>query len=83
MRSYVEFSLPHVEDCDMIAFCSDPLHAARARRYAGEQRPELAARLVSADDYRLLERWWLKVPATAYELTIEARRRRRTKRTTP
>jgi len=75
----VELSLPLVEDCDVIAFCSDPMHAARARRHALRRRPDLAGRLVSADDYRLLERWWLKFPATAYELTIGARNRFRAK----
>jgi hypothetical protein len=36
---------------------SDPLHAERARSYAGQLRPDLAARLSLADDYRPLERW--------------------------
>jgi uncharacterized SAM-binding protein YcdF (DUF218 family) len=79
----VELSLPLVEDCDEIAFCSDPMHAARARCYALSQRPDLAGRLVGADDYRLFERWWLKLPATAYEATIGTRNRRRAKKKEP
>jgi len=55
--------VPLLANFDRVAFVSDPLHAARARRYLKQQRPELAGRLVSAGDYRLLERWWLKVPA--------------------
>jgi uncharacterized SAM-binding protein YcdF (DUF218 family) len=59
----VAFSLPAVESCESVAFCSDPVHAARARRYARLQRPDLGERLVGADDYRFLERWWIKLPA--------------------
>jgi uncharacterized SAM-binding protein YcdF (DUF218 family) len=70
----VEFSLPWVDGSSSIAFCSDPMHAARARRYALEQRPELRDRLVGADDYRFLERWWIKLPAMVYELSIDAYR---------
>jgi uncharacterized SAM-binding protein YcdF (DUF218 family) len=72
----VEFSMPLLENFDRLAFVSDPLHAARARRYLKAQRPELAGRLVSAGEYRVLERWWLKVPAAAYEL-LELYRTRR------
>jgi len=79
----VERSLPLVGDCDVIAFCSDPMHAARARRHARGQRPDLAGRFVGADDFRLFERWWLKLPATAYELTIGARNRLRTRKWMP
>jgi hypothetical protein len=32
---------------------------------------------VFADDNRLLERWWLKLPIAAYELAIVARDRLR------
>ena len=44
----IEFSLPMVEDCGAIAFCSDPMHAARARRYTLLRRPDLEGRLASA-----------------------------------
>jgi uncharacterized SAM-binding protein YcdF (DUF218 family) len=50
----VAFSLPLVDGYPSIAFCSDPMHAARARRYAVEQRPDLEGQFVSADDYRPL-----------------------------
>jgi len=64
----VRFALPMVEACDAIAIASDPMHAARARRYALQQRPDLGGRLVFADNYRFMDRWWLKVPTAAYEL---------------
>ncbi len=62
------FALPMVETYDWIAIASDPMHAARARRYALQQRPDLAGRLIFARNYRFAERWWLKVPTAAYEL---------------
>jgi uncharacterized SAM-binding protein YcdF (DUF218 family) len=61
----VAFSIPIIEGADRIKIVSDPVHAARARRYLWRQRPDLAARLVAAADYRPLERWWLKVPTAA------------------
>jgi hypothetical protein len=73
----VALSLPLVEGVRCIAFCSDPMHAARARRYARRQRPDLRDRLVSADDYRPFERWWIKLPCTVYELSIDMRKSRR------
>ncbi len=78
----VEFSLPMLENFDRLAFVSDPLHAARARRYLRVQRPDLAGHLVSAGEYRFLERWWLKVPAAGYEL-LELYRTRRSMRRSP
>jgi len=70
----ISFALPMVDGYDAIAIASDPMHAARARRYALEQRPDLADRLIFADNYRVLERWWLKVPTAMYELYCAARR---------
>ena len=64
----LRFALPMVETCDSIAIASDPMHAARARRYALQQRPDLSGRLAFAENYRLMERWWLKVPTAAVEL---------------
>ena len=58
----VRFALPMLETYDWIAIASDPMHAARARRYALQQRPDLAGRLVFAENYRFAERCWLKVP---------------------
>ncbi|NQE87249.1 YdcF family protein [Nocardia terpenica] len=71
----IEFTLPLIEHADRILIASDPMHAARARRYLTLQRPDLAPRLTPTDDYRPLERWWLKIPTAAYELTAIARRR--------
>lgn len=68
-------ALPMVEHLDTIAFASDPLHAARARRYAQRQRPDLMARVTSADDYRPGEHAWLKIATAAYELGMAVRGR--------
>jgi hypothetical protein len=61
----VAFALPMLGDADVIKIASDPLHAARARSYLRRMRPDLAARLVPADDYRVLERWWIKAASLA------------------
>ncbi|MFJ1461656.1 YdcF family protein [Nocardia sp. N2S4-5] len=71
----IEFTIPIIEHADRIKIASDPMHAARARRYLLLQRPDLAARLVPAADYRFGEKWWLKLPTTAHELAAIARRR--------
>ena len=52
----IELSLPMVDGFDRLAIVSDPLHAACGRRFVRAQRPDLAAHLVSAGEYRLLER---------------------------
>lgn len=64
----IAFSLPFVQSCHRVAIVSDPLHAARARRLLSLQRPDVAARLVSAAEYAPLERWWLKLLTAVYEL---------------
>ncbi len=64
----IKLTLPFLETADTVAIASDPLHAARARRYLWKLRPDLAARLVPADDYRFLDYWWLKLPRAANEL---------------
>jgi uncharacterized SAM-binding protein YcdF (DUF218 family) len=66
----VSLALPMAETFDTIMIVSDPLHAARARRYVAVQRPDLAGRLVFADDYRCLERWWLKAGVVVRELAV-------------
>ncbi|MCX4098306.1 YdcF family protein [Nocardia sp. alder85J] len=71
----IEFSIPLIEHADRIILVSDPMHAARARRYLRVQRPDLAARLAPAADYRPFEQWWLKVPTAAHELAAISRRR--------
>ena len=73
----IELSLPMVEGFDRLAIVSDPLHAARGRRFVIAQRPGLAAHLVSADEYRLFERSWLKVPTALYETYVALHRRLR------
>jgi uncharacterized SAM-binding protein YcdF (DUF218 family) len=69
----VQFALPMVEHCDTVLFASDPMHAARARRYAETLRPDLVDRIRSGEDYRFLECWWLKVPTDLYEIRISIR----------
>lgn len=64
----IERTLPLIDTADTIKIASDPLHAARARRYLHAQRPDLATRLTAAADYRFGDHWWLKVPTAAYEL---------------
>lgn len=71
----IEFTIPMIEHADRIAIVSSPMHAARARRYLYLQRPDLAARLTPADDYRFLDGWWLKLPTAAYETSAVVRRR--------
>ena len=71
----VAFALPLAESYPAIAFASDPMHAARARRVARTLRPDLADRFVGADDYRVLERWWLKVPTAVYEVLVARKAR--------
>lgn len=64
----VELTLPIAETADVIKIASDPLHAARARRYLRTQRPDLADRVGGAADYQFGDHWWLKVPTAGYEL---------------
>ncbi|WP_128145177.1 YdcF family protein [Nocardia africana] len=71
----IEFTIPAMEHADRIMIASDPMHAARARRYLWAQRPDLAERLAPAADYRPLERWWLKIPTAAHESAAISRRR--------
>jgi uncharacterized SAM-binding protein YcdF (DUF218 family) len=73
----IELSLPMVEGFDRLAIVSDPLHAARGRRFVRAQRPDLASHLVSAGEYKPLERWWLKVPTALYETYVSQHRRLR------
>jgi uncharacterized SAM-binding protein YcdF (DUF218 family) len=60
----VEFVVPLVESAGRIKIVSHSLHAEKAREYLRRQRPDLAARLVRARDYRLGE-WLLFKPALA------------------
>lgn len=44
--------IPLIEDADRIKIASQPAHALKARAYLRRQRPDLAEKLVRADDYR-------------------------------
>ncbi|MFC7304169.1 YdcF family protein [Streptomyces monticola] len=56
--------IPLLEDVDRIKIASQPAHALKARAYLRRQRPDLAERLVRADDYRPGE-WMLLKPLLA------------------
>lgn len=56
--------IPLLEDVDRIKIVSQPAHALKARAYLRRQRPDLAEKLVRADDYRLGE-WMLAKPLLA------------------
>ncbi|MEV7554746.1 YdcF family protein [Amycolatopsis sp. NPDC089917] len=56
--------IPLLEDADRIKIVSQPAHALKARAYLRRQRPDLAERLVPADDYRPGE-WLIAKPLLA------------------
>ncbi|MEV5850549.1 YdcF family protein [Streptomyces sp. NPDC051985] len=56
--------IPLLEDVDRIKIASQPAHALKARAYLRRQRPDLAARLVRAEDYRPGE-WIIGKPLLA------------------
>ncbi len=56
--------IPLLEDVDRIKIASQPAHALKARAYLRRQRPDLAMRLVRADDYRPGE-WMVAKPLLA------------------
>jgi hypothetical protein len=62
-----------VEDADTIRIVSDPVHAEEARGYLRAARPDLAARLARADDYRFGEMTWMKPLAIAVAALRRAR----------
>ncbi|MHA6625765.1 YdcF family protein [Pseudonocardia sichuanensis] len=45
-------AVPLIEDVDRIKIVSNPLHAQKGRLYLHRLRPDLAGRLVRAEDYR-------------------------------
>ncbi|MDU0348132.1 YdcF family protein [Actinomyces sp. MRS3W] len=55
---------PMIEDAARIIIVSDPVHGLKARLFLHRQRPDLAARLARAQDYRVGEDLMRK-PATA------------------
>ncbi|MGW2260232.1 YdcF family protein [Streptomyces sp. NPDC001780] len=56
--------IPLLEDADRIKIASQPAHALKARAYLRRQRPDLAEKLVRADDYRPGE-WMIAKPLLA------------------
>lgn len=56
--------IPLLADADRIKIASQPAHALKARAYLRRQRPDLAERLVRADDYRPGE-WMIVKPLLA------------------
>ncbi|MFE2942880.1 YdcF family protein [Streptomyces sp. NPDC059255] len=56
--------IPLLEDVDRIKIASQSAHALKARAYLRRQRPDLAERLVRADDYRPGE-WLIAKPLLA------------------
>ncbi|WP_236725144.1 YdcF family protein [Amycolatopsis orientalis] len=56
--------IPLLEDVDRIKIASQPAHALKARAYLRRQRPDLAERLVLADDYHPGE-WLIVKPLLA------------------
>ncbi|MFF1306156.1 YdcF family protein [Streptomyces sp. NPDC058307] len=56
--------IPLLEDVHRIKIASQPAHALKARAYLRRQRPDLAERLVRADDYRPGE-WMVVKPLLA------------------
>lgn len=54
--------------CWRIVIVSHPPHALKARTYLWRQRPDLAAWLEPAQDYRFGEWWWLKPAIASYGL---------------
>ncbi|MFD2474563.1 YdcF family protein [Amycolatopsis silviterrae] len=53
-------AVPLIEDADRIKIVSNSLHAEKARHYLRRHRPDLAERLVPAEDYRAGELLALK-----------------------
>lgn len=68
-------SIPLLEDADEIAIVSNALHAERARGLLRARRPDLALRLIRADDYRFGEIPVIKAVSAALAL-LERRRNR-------
>lgn len=71
----VEFTVAELDGARRVAIASSPVHALRARRYLARQRPDLAARLVPAADYRFGERWDLKALTVLYDVGRSVRLR--------
>ncbi|OLZ74668.1 GdmH transporter [Streptomyces sp. IMTB 2501] len=73
---------PLIEDADRIKIVSQPAHALKARAYLRQQRPDLAEKLVRADDYRPGE-WMIVKPLLALYGLWTLRGQRATYSTSP
>lgn len=72
-RENVANAIPLIEDADTIRIVSDPVHAEEARGYLRVARPDLAARLARAEDYRFGEVTWMKPLAIVVAVLRRAR----------
>ena len=77
----IENAVGMIDGFAVIKIVSNPVHAEMARRYLWQQRPDLATRLVRADDYRFGELMLVKPLAAAAGVWRLARRGRRGTRT--
>lgn len=66
----IRFSAPLLEDCSRIAVASQIPHALKARHYLHRHRPDLAERLVRADDWRPLEHPAIRLGYLIYGLKV-------------
>lgn len=66
-RENIQNAIPLVEDRDTIKIVSNSLHAARGRALLLSLRPDLAARLVRADEHRFGEIPLIKLIAVVLE----------------
>jgi len=60
----IQNAIPLIEDADRIKIISHALHAEKGRAYLAQCRPDLAAKLVRGDEYRLGE-WVFAKPLLA------------------
>ncbi|GAA0966118.1 YdcF family protein [Frigoribacterium faeni] len=72
----IENTVPLLRGFDTIAIASNSLHAEKARLYLARQAPDLAARLVGAEDHRPGEILFVKPVAAVRGLVALARARR-------
>lgn len=66
-------AIPLIEDADRIKIVSDSMHAEFGRAFLRRQRPDLAARLVRGEDYRLGESLFIKPIAALIALRSRKR----------
>lgn len=64
----VKFSIPLTSGYANVYIVSDPLHAARARKYWLKQAPEDSSRVHALNYLKLCESIWMKVPTTLVHL---------------